>query len=79
MKKKLTYFISAWVLIAVTIVSCKKQDPPTATIHSTIDDYSVTFSADVTNTSTYLWDFGDGTSTNIAADGVSHTARIRLL
>jgi PKD repeat protein len=62
MKKKLALFISALVLMAITFVACDKQDPPTAEITSTVTDYSVTFTASASNTTSYLWDFGDGTT-----------------
>jgi len=62
MKRKLALLISALVLMAVTFVACEKQDPPSAEIIFSVDDYSVTFTADAKNTSSYLWDFGDGTT-----------------
>jgi len=67
MKRKLGFFISAMVFAAGAFMGCEKNDPPTAEISFTIDGYTVTFTSEVTNTSSYTWDFGDGNTSTEAS------------
>jgi len=60
MKRKSGSFISALIFAAALFTACEKNDPPTAAIAYTIDGYTVTFTSEATNTSSYSWDFGDG-------------------
>ncbi len=61
MKKSLVYFIPYITILAILVASCAKE-PTLGSIEATIDGYSVTFSAYHTDADTYLWDFGDGTT-----------------
>lgn len=65
MKKQPGILITAMILMAALLFSCeKKEDPPTAAFTASVNGYSVTFTSEVTNAVSYLWDFGDdGTST----------------
>jgi PKD repeat protein len=60
MKTKFFLFLPLVAIIAITGSSCKKTPAPTAEIYATIDGYKVTFEPTVTDTQSYLWDFGDG-------------------
>ena len=63
--KKVTFSILSIAVIgimALSFSSCS-DDPvpsPTVTISSSVVDYTVAFTALVTNTDTYAWEFGDG-------------------
>ncbi len=59
MKKQSVFFIAA-TLMAVLLISCEKDDPPTASFTAAINGYEVTFTSKVTKATTYSWDFGDG-------------------
>jgi len=61
MKKSLLYLIQSFVILTVLFSSCAKE-PTLGAIEATIDDYKVLFSASITDADTYLWDFGDGTT-----------------
>jgi PKD repeat protein len=63
MKKSFLYFLPALFLV---LASCAKE-PTITSIDATVDGYSVTFSAVVTDATDYTWDFGDGkTGTEVA-------------
>jgi len=63
MKKSFFYFIPALFLL---FASCAKE--PTITgIEATIDGYTVSFSAVVTDATGYAWEFGDGNTSTVAA------------
>lgn len=66
MKKVLLFILSITVIgfLALTFYSCEEEaaDPPTVTIFASVDGYDVAFTATVTNTDSYAWDFGDGES-----------------
>jgi len=71
--KKSLFFTCIFILIAtIGLNSCKKDKPsPTGDFTFVLDGFSATFTSTVTNTTTYLWDFGDqGTSTE--ANPVHH-------
>lgn len=52
-------------LIAITLISCKK-DPPVCDFTYVANGLTVTFTSAATNSDTYLWEFGDGkTSTEM--------------
>lgn len=64
MKKNLFY--SCLMVIAILFTSCAKE-PSITKIEATVDGYTVTFSAIVTDADSYSWDFGDDqTSTDKA-------------
>jgi PKD repeat protein len=63
MKQKLILFATGIALASGLMSSCSEDTPaPTAVIYATIVDYTVTFAPQVTDVSTYSWDFGDGTA-----------------
>lgn len=65
MKKQPGILITAMILMAALFFACEKEDPPTAAFTASVNGYSVTFTSEVANAGTYLWDFGDdGTSTD---------------
>ncbi len=70
MKATRIFFTSMIVLMAIIISSCENTPAPTAEIFATIDGYKVTFEPTVTDTQTYLWDFGDGKGTSTEAKPV---------
>jgi PKD repeat protein len=52
-------------LMSFLLFSCKKDTPPpTASFTYSINDGTVTFTAEVTNDTKYEWDFGDGSYIN---------------
>jgi len=54
-------------IILVITQSCEKEsDKPTMDFFWVIEGYTVTFTSVVTNTDSYLWDFGDGTTSTEA-------------
>jgi PKD repeat protein len=55
------YFFAALAILALTFTSCQKE-PEIGDIQADIDGYSVSFTVDVRNADTYLWDFGDNTT-----------------
>jgi PKD repeat protein len=61
MKSK-SVLLSICALLGFMISSCENTPAPTAEIFATIDGYKVTFEPTVTDTKSYLWDFGDGKS-----------------
>jgi len=63
MKKNLLYFIPALFLL---LSSCAKE-PTITSIEATVDGYTVTFSAVVTDATEFAWDFGDGKTSTEAA------------
>jgi PKD repeat protein len=63
MKKKAFLYLGGIFLAAILFNGCKAP-VPTAEIFSTIDGYTVTFTPQVTDADTYLWDFGDGSATS---------------
>jgi len=64
MKKNRTIFASlvAFVILALTIVSCSEDDPvmPTSDFSFEIDDKTVTFTNLSADATSYSWDFDDG-------------------
>ena len=67
MKTRFFNLVTAFTLLAILFVSCKKDEPVISKIDAEIDEYTVNFSAVVTDVNSYLWEFGDGnTSTNDA-------------
>jgi PKD repeat protein len=71
--KKSAFLLSAIALMALLVVSCKKTPAPTAEIFATIDGYTVTFNAKVTDVDTYSWDFGDGQNSTEASPVHTYT------
>lgn len=61
MKKSLLYFLPSLTTLIVLFSSCAKE-PTLGAIEAIIDEYSVAFSAFNTDADTWLWDFGDGTT-----------------
>jgi len=68
MKKKLSYFVPALVILAILSASCVKE-PTIGEIQATVDGSIVSFSVEAKNVDTYLWDFGD-TKTSTEASPV---------
>ena len=66
MKKRFCKLIPAFTMLVLLFTSCAKE-PTVSVIEATIDGYSVTFSVVVTDADTYLWDFGDGSTSTEAA------------
>lgn len=65
MKKGLLFGSVAILIASIGLISCQK-DPPSAGFTFVADGFTVTFTSVVTNTDSYLWDFGDGeTSTEV--------------
>lgn len=62
MKKTASILLCFTVIgfLVLSFSSCKKVDPPTVTIFASVDGYVAAFTATVTNTDTFNWDFGDG-------------------
>ena len=67
MKKSMFLFLAIVSLMAVIVSSCKKTPAPTATISASIEGYTVTFTATVTDVDTYLWDFDDSNTSTEAS------------
>jgi PKD repeat protein len=63
--KRSVLFAGVLFLVAIALNSCKK-DPPVSNFTYVADGLTVTFTSTATNTSTYLWDFGDGGSSTEA-------------
>ena len=61
MKKSLLYLVPSFSILILLFASCAKE-PTLGQIEAIIDGNSVTFSAYNTDADTYLWDFGDGTT-----------------
>jgi PKD repeat protein len=59
MKKGLLRGSIAILIASIGLISCQK-DPPSAGFTFVADGFTVTFTSVVTNTDSYLWDFGDG-------------------
>ncbi len=60
--KKSQLFILTFLVPALFLVSCKKDEDtpkPTSEFTFVVDGNQITFTSDVTNANTYLWDFGD--------------------
>jgi len=55
-----------WILtiLVLAFTSCKKTDPPTVDFFSEVSGYKVTLTSSATNTDSYLWNFGDGKTSN---------------
>ena len=69
--KKLSGLLIAMIFIAVFVACEKDEAKPTAAFTASVNGYAVTFTSEVTNATTYLWDFGDdATSTE---ENPSHT------
>jgi len=61
MKKQLLFRCMMISIVLAGLVSCEKETPaPTVDFTYVAEGLSVTFTSVVTNTDTYLWDFGDG-------------------
>lgn len=63
--KKTTLSLISFMAIAIltlTMSSCKEDpaDPPTVQVFASVDEYTVAFTATVTNADSYAWEFGDG-------------------
>ncbi len=69
MKPRFFILIPVFVTLAMLFASCEKEkDPPSITgIDAEVNEYTVNFSAVVTDASSYLWDFGDGNTSTQAA------------
>ncbi len=65
MKRILLFFVLFSALLSI-IVACSKE-PQISGIQATIDGYSVTFTAEVSNADTWLWDFGDNSTSTSEA------------
>lgn len=50
------------ILITIGLNSCKEDPPPVSDFDYSADGLTVTFTSKATNSETYLWDFGDATS-----------------
>ncbi|MCX6224939.1 MAG: PKD domain-containing protein [Bacteroidia bacterium] len=78
MKKSFFYFIPA---LALLFASCAKE-PTITSITATINGYTVSFTAVVTDATSYNWDFGDGNISTEAAPvyeySVSGTFNVKL-
>jgi PKD repeat protein len=70
MKKSTFLMFTMVAVMSVAFLSCKKTPAPTAEISATIDGYTVTFTAKVTDVDTYLWDFDDDGETSTEAKPV---------
>lgn len=67
MKSRFIYLMPVYILLAFSLASCEKEPPSITEIDAEVNEYTVNFSAVVTEASSYLWDFGDGnTSTQEA-------------
>ncbi len=63
MKKILVFNGLVALMLMAVFTACKKDTPaPTAEFTFLVDGSDVTFTSIVKNTSSYLWDFGDGTT-----------------
>ena len=61
MKKKLIFGGIVLSVMLLGMTSCQKEkDPPTCDFTYNVNGLTVTFTAVVTNTDSYSWDFGDG-------------------
>ena len=73
MKKSIFLSILGLGISAIMFYSCKKNTPVTTVdILSTISNYKVTFAPQVTNGTSYSWDFGDGSAASTDMNAV-HT------
>jgi len=66
MKNPQFFKIPALVMLLVLSASCEKA-PTIGEIQAVVDGYQVTFSADIRNADTWLWDFGDTKTSSEAA------------
>ncbi len=67
MKKTLAINVLFVLLLMAGFSSCKKDTPaPTAEFTFVVDGSDVTFTSVVKNANTYMWDFGDGTTSTDA-------------
>ena len=68
MKTRFFILIPVFISLAMLFASCEKEkDPPSiAGIDAEVNEYTVSFSAVVTDASSYLWDFGDGNTSTQA-------------
>ncbi|MFO7922157.1 MAG: PKD domain-containing protein [Bacteroidales bacterium] len=67
MKTNFIYLMPVYILLAFSLSSCEKEPPSISEIDAEVNEYTVNFSAVVTDASSYLWDFGDNnTSTQDA-------------
>ena len=55
-----TMAIALFGLAVIFSQSCKKTDPPVVDFFADVNDYTVTFTSQATNTNSYSWEFGDG-------------------
>jgi len=60
MKATRIFYTVMIAVMAIMITSCENTPAPTAEIFATIEGYKVTFEPTVTDTESYLWEFGDG-------------------
>lgn len=73
MRMKTFFYLIAISFATSVMYSCKKDTPaPQAEIFATIDGYKVTFSPQVTDATTYSWNFGDGSASSTELNPV-HT------
>jgi PKD repeat protein len=75
------YFKLAGLLFLglILVIGCKKETPaPTASFTATVNGGIVTFKAEVTNSSKYEWDFGDGSYINTLVAPVHTYAQIAV-
>jgi hypothetical protein len=60
MKIKTLFCLTMLLIFTIGMNSCKKDTPaPTADFEFVVDGYEVTFTSEVTNVTSYSWDFGD--------------------
>jgi len=67
-----TFGMTALFAAAVMFNSCAEEDPVTPTLQfiAEVDGYDVTITAEATDAETWLWDYGDGTTSTTAGNHV---------
>ena len=66
MKSRFYFYLAAFLMLATLFTSCQKDEPSISRIDTEINDYTVSFSAVVTDANSYHWDFGDGNTSTEA-------------
>jgi PKD repeat protein len=59
---KFTFFLAASVLSMAFLSNCNKAEEPEAGFTFSADELTVMFTSTSTDADTYVWDFGDGSS-----------------
>jgi PKD repeat protein len=74
MKNKIFTYIAGICLLSGILVSCEKETTltPKAEIYRTVENYTVSFIPHVSDATSYLWDFGDGSTSSTELNPV-HT------